>query len=147
MIDALRRGWISRNAAATRRAGRLLAAELPENCTLCLGGAPGAGKTTFVKGLAEGWDISDDICSPTFNLYFHYRGARTLVHLDAYRLKSPGEAEDLLLEEFLTPPYCLVIEWPDHVPAAWLEQAWHLDIAPAGEDADSRHLHLRPGFA
>jgi tRNA threonylcarbamoyladenosine biosynthesis protein TsaE len=59
------------------------------------------------------------VTSPTFTLYNIHRGARTLVHLDAYRLKSPDQVEDLLLEDFLVAPYCLAIEWPERI-AGWL---------------------------
>jgi tRNA threonylcarbamoyladenosine biosynthesis protein TsaE len=77
------------------------------------------GKTTFVQGLAEAFGIRERVTSPTFTLYNIHRGRRTLVHLDAYRLESPEQVEDLLLEDFLTAPYCLAIEWPERI-AGWL---------------------------
>jgi tRNA threonylcarbamoyladenosine biosynthesis protein TsaE len=87
--------------------------------TLALSGDLGVGKTTFVQGLAAAFGIHERVTSPTFTLYNVHRGTRTLVHLDAYRLDSPDQVEDLLLEDFLVAPYCLAVEWPERI-AGWL---------------------------
>ena len=72
--------------------------------------------------------------SPTYNLYFTYSGPqRNLLHLDAYRLNSDTEAEALLIEDFLEPPWCLAIEWPKKVPSLIDRQAWWLSIECTGE--------------
>ena len=92
---------------------------LPPEATLALSGDLGVGKTTFVQGLAEAFGIRERVTSPTFTLYNVHRGNRTLVHLDAYRLESPDQVEDLLLEDFLVAPYCLAVEWPERI-AGWL---------------------------
>jgi len=65
-----------------------------------------------------------------------------LLHLDAYRLESAREVEDLLLEDFMDPPWCLAVEWPEKV-AGWLPAgALHLDLGiRAGQAHDVR---LRP---
>lgn len=144
MIDSLCHGVVTHGPEMTQGIAASLAGELPAECVLCLTGPPGAGKTTFVKGLASGWQIENEVCSPTFNLYFQYRGLRTLLHLDAYRLSGAEEAEDLLLEEFLNPPYCLAIEWPERVPSAWLEKAWWLEFRTLPEQQE-RLLRLRRG--
>lgn len=112
----------------------------PKNETLKLSGGLGAGKTTFVKGLARGWGIGDVVTSPTYNLYSIYRGARQLIHFDAYRIAQPREAADLLIEEFLEPPFCLAIEWPENL-GNWLAPGgWqiHFSIGPG----QKRHLRL-----
>jgi tRNA threonylcarbamoyladenosine biosynthesis protein TsaE len=63
------------------------------------------------------------------------------VHLDAYRIGSARELEDLLLEDFLVSPWCLAVEWPEKT-GAWLPRdAWHLELGIA---PDQRHtLRLR----
>ena len=61
---------------------------------------------------------------------------RMLAHVDAYRLGSPREAEDLLLEEFLVSPWCLAVEWPDRLPGWIPPDAWHLGFEI---EADGRH--------
>ena len=120
-----------------------LAAALPPDATVALHGDLGAGKTTFVQGLARGLGITERVTSPTFNLYTLHRGpARMLVHLDAYRIESAAEVEDLLLDDFLVSPWCLAVEWPGKI-AAWLPAGtMHLEL---GITAGERHtVRLRP---
>lgn len=120
IFDRLKAGFVSQSAEETQRCAHELANALSDNQVLKLSGTLGTGKTTFVKGLAEAWEIQDPIKSPTFNLYSIYDGQRQLIHLDAYRLNHPSQAEDLLIEEFLNPPFCLAIEWPEKVEG-WMD--------------------------
>jgi tRNA threonylcarbamoyladenosine biosynthesis protein TsaE len=94
--------------------GRQVAALCPNECFLALSGELGTGKTTFLKGLAKAWGISD-VTSPTFTLLNVYRGKRTLLHVDAYRL-SNSTALSLDFEDLCRPPFCLAVEWPEHFP-------------------------------
>lgn len=136
IFERLRAGIVSQSAEETQRVASQFGAELPTNQVIKLSGTLGAGKTTFIQGLAKGWGITESVKSPTFNLYSIYSGNRQLVHLDAYRLNDPAEAEDLLIEEFLTPPYCLAIEWPEKV-AGWMdEDSWTLKFT-----IDSNNQH------
>ncbi|HUF39921.1 MAG TPA: tRNA (adenosine(37)-N6)-threonylcarbamoyltransferase complex ATPase subunit type 1 TsaE [Anaerolineales bacterium] len=103
----------------TRALGVELGKTLSTGDLVCLEGDLGAGKTTFVQGLARGWGSTDRVTSPTFVLVNEYRrtdGAR-MYHLDAYRLSGPAEAEDLDIDTLLaTGP--LVVEWPDRIRTA-----------------------------
>lgn len=138
----LRGGLVTSSAEETRAAAARLAASLPPDTVLALHGDLGVGKTTFVQGLARGLGVTGPVTSPTFAIYAVHPGARMkLVHLDAYRLESAAQLEDLLLEDFLTSPWVLAVEWPEKT-GAWLPAgAWHLDLAIA---ADERHsLRLR----
>jgi tRNA threonylcarbamoyladenosine biosynthesis protein TsaE len=142
ICDKLRAGVTTASAAETQQLAAELACVLPVDATLALHGDLGAGKTTFVQGLARGFGVVEPVTSPTFNLYTLHRGsARLLVHLDAYRIENPREIEALLLEDFLVSPWCLAIEWPEKI-AAWLPaNLWRLDLGIA---ADQRHtLKLR----
>jgi tRNA threonylcarbamoyladenosine biosynthesis protein TsaE len=133
----LRAGVSTGTAEETRALAAEWAAELPADATVALHGDPGAGKTTWVQGMAAGLGITGPVTSPTFTIYNLHRGpARLLVHLDAYRLTSPAEAEDLLLEEFLVSPWCLAVEWPERLPGWIPADAWHLDLGIA---AGERH--------
>jgi len=137
----LRRGLTTASAAQTRALAAELAAALPPDATLALHGDMGVGKTTFVQGLAHGLGVHEQVTSPTFAIYTVYQGtARRLVHLDAYRLENESQLEPLLLEEFLTSPYCLAVEWPEKT-GNWLPQdAWHLTLSIV--DGDRHHLCL-----
>ncbi len=117
------------------------AAALPADTTLALHGNLGVGKTTFVQGLARGLGIQDSVTSPTFNIFTLHRGRTNLLHLDAYRLESAQQVEDLLLADFLISPWCLAVEWPEKI-ADWLPaDTLHLDL---GITADEKHtIRLR----
>jgi len=94
-----------------------------------------------VQGLARGLGVKEQVTSPTFAIYSVYQGEkRKLVHLDAYRLEHERQLEDLLLEEFLTSPWCLAVEWPEKV-GAWLPPgAWHVTLSIV--EGDRHHLVL-----
>lgn len=141
VLDQLRAGIVTASAEETRQWATLLAQELPPDCVLALHGTLGVGKTTFVQGLAHGFAVPGHVTSPTFNIYtVHEGGSRQLVHLDAYRLDSGAQLEELLLDEFLRSPYCLAVEWPEKV-ADWLSKdAWHLELGIV--DGDRHALRL-----
>jgi tRNA threonylcarbamoyladenosine biosynthesis protein TsaE len=83
---------------------------------ICLQGDLGAGKTTFVQGVALGWGSLDAVSSPTFILVNVYRRGdeARLFHMDAYRLDSAPEAEELDLDAMLNEGP-LLIEWPERI--------------------------------
>ncbi len=99
--------------AAVRKA---LAAELRGGDVILLSGNLGAGKTAFVRGLAEGLGIDPlEVSSPTFTLVHEYRGGRlTLYHVDLYRLDRAA-TDDLGLDELGVAGGVLAIEWPDRL--------------------------------
>ena len=142
LLGQLRSGVSTESEEQTLEIARALAEIIPENHVLALEGDLGAGKTTFLKGMARAWGIDQPILSPTYNLYFTYSGPRrNLLHLDAYRLNSDAEAESLLIEDFLEPPWCMAIEWPSKAPSLVPEDALWLKIECTGEFA--RRLELR----
>lgn len=138
----LRAGLTAAHEADTRAIAADLARALPVDRVIALSGDLGAGKTTFVKGLAAAWGVRETVTSPTFAVCNLHRGERLLVHVDAYRLDGPGSWESLMVEDFLVSPWCLAIEWPERVadilPAdtLWLD----LQITPRG----ARTLRSRP---
>lgn len=118
----------TRSAEETRALAAELGAALPPAATLALHGDLGVGKTTFVQGLAHGLGVTGAVTSPTFNVFTLHRGRVNLLHLDAYRLGSAREVEDLLLEDFMDPPWCLAVEWPEKIDG-WLPAgALHLEL-------------------
>ena len=106
----------SRGPEQTRRIGTRLGTVLRAGDVICLQGDLGAGKTTFVQGIAHGWGSLDSVSSPTFiivNMYRRGDEAR-LFHMDAYRLDSAPEAEELDLDAMLSQGP-LIIEWPERM--------------------------------
>src|ERR1041385_1286353 len=102
------------SAEETTELGRRLAAELKPGSIVLLRGDLGAGKTTMVKGIAEGFQAAkaEDVTSPTFTLIHEYRGpAVTLYHIDLYRIDTQRELDTLALDDLMTPQSILLIEW------------------------------------
>ena len=109
-------GLVTASEEETRAIAREFAATLKSGDVVLLAGDLGAGKTTFVKGLAAGLGIDPaEVSSPTFTLLHEYRGGRlTLYHADLYRLDNTA-TEDLGLEETGVRDGVLAIEWPDRL--------------------------------
>src|SRR5436309_161637 len=94
--------------------GRELTSQLAPPKVVVLRGNLGAGKTTLVKGIAEGFIAAshDDVTSPTFTLIHEYRGpAATLYHIDLYRIDTQRELETLGLDDLRNENSVLLIEW------------------------------------
>jgi len=142
ILEKLRAGITTVSAAETRALAAELAAALPPDTALALHGDMGVGKTTFVQGLAQGLGVRAQVTSPTFAIYSVYPGrVSKLVHLDAYRLENELQLEELLLDEFLTSPWCLAIEWPEKT-GTWLpKDAWHLTLSIV--EGDRHRIVLR----
>lgn len=131
---------VTRSEEETAAAGRALATRLHAGDVVLLFGDLGAGKTAFVKGLADGLGVArGEVSSPTFTLVQEYRGGRLpLIHVDLYRLNDPREIDDLGLEE-IAASGVLAIEWaeklvrvPPHAVSVRLEHG----------DADERTISI-----
>jgi tRNA threonylcarbamoyladenosine biosynthesis protein TsaE len=102
-------------AEDTRAAGRALAPLLRPGDALALTGELGAGKTTFVQGLAAGLGFEGHVVSPTFTLVREYRGRVPIHHVDVYRLERVQDVLDLGLDEAIAEGGVLLVEWGDAV--------------------------------
>jgi tRNA threonylcarbamoyladenosine biosynthesis protein TsaE len=102
--------------AETVRTAAQLAASLEAGAVLLLSGELGAGKTAFVRGLAEGLGAdAGEVTSPTFTLVHEYRGGRLpLIHVDLYRLDR-AELDEIGLDDDLAAVGVIAIEWPERL--------------------------------
>ena len=113
------REFITRSAEETIELGRQLAQELAPPRLVLLRGELGAGKTTLVKGIAEGFHAAsqEDVTSPTFTLVHEYRGPEASVyHIDLYRIDTERELETLGLDDLFGDRNLLLIEWGEKFP-------------------------------
>jgi tRNA threonylcarbamoyladenosine biosynthesis protein TsaE len=87
---------------------------LQAGSVLILSGVMGAGKTTFVRGLAQGLGANVAVSSPTYTYIHEYPTPKgLLVHIDAYRLENPNKLWQMGLEDYLETAFAVVIEWGD----------------------------------
>jgi len=106
------------SADETRAAGESFADLLAPGDVVLLSGRLGAGKTTFVQGVARGLGVSERVTSPTFVMVRPHpchndRGIKTLLHVDVYRIESLAEAADLALGELVEEAAVALVEWGD----------------------------------
>ncbi len=114
--------------------GKRLAALLPNGSVVCMSGDLGAGKTTTVRGIAQGLHIKEIVQSPTFNIMKIYlKGDRPLIHIDAYRLADIDT--DIGLEEYIGYETGItVIEWPMFIEKYIPEDAIRIEILRSGDE-------------
>ena len=131
------REYITHSAEETIALGRELAPTLKDMRMVILRGDLGAGKTTLVKGIAEGLNAAqrDDITSPTFTLIHEFRGPEiTLYHVDLYRIETERELLTLGLDELFAEPGNLVLlEWGEKFPRFERERDAEIVIERQGE--------------
>jgi len=122
------------NLRETISLGRKFAQELHPNSIVLLKGPIGAGKTSFVQGIAEGLSIKEDITSPTFSLSHHYNSGKIpLIHLDLYRLENISVAREFFISEeaeAVESEAILIIEWPELIQPI-IENFWKIEISYA----------------
>lgn len=108
--------FTSGSEAETRAAAVRIAGDLKPGDVLLLSGDLGAGKTAFVRGLAEGLGINpDDVTSPTFTLVHEYRGGRLpLIHVDLYRLDR-ADLDEVGLDQDLAAIGVVAVEWAERL--------------------------------
>lgn len=125
---------VTHNAEETMALGEKLSRVLPNGISLLMTGDLGAGKTTFVRGIARGLQIKDVVQSPTFNIMKLYlKGNRPLIHIDAYRLADIDN--DIGLDEYIGYETGItVIEWPIYIKKLLPDFAIEVRISNLGEE-------------
>ena len=134
--------FLSESAEQTRLFASKFAKSLPSDSFIALSGDLGAGKTTFVKGLAEGLGITTTVKSPSFNVMLVYDRADgfNLVHIDAYRLGSSDDFENLMIDEIAPEPRCICVEWWSNIADCVPPDAYEVSLSI---DPDTQHHHIK----
>jgi tRNA threonylcarbamoyladenosine biosynthesis protein TsaE len=135
--------YTTHSVAETWQAAADVAARLPCGGVVALSGELGAGKTTFVQGLAHALGVQRQVTSPTFTLVGEYRGAnrRQLVHMDLYRLQTPDDLLVIGFAEYLESGAVVAIEWPERAGDLLPADAVRVDLQTT-DDPDVRLIRV-----
>jgi tRNA threonylcarbamoyladenosine biosynthesis protein TsaE len=136
--------FVSRSENQTRKCGNELARLLEGGEIIGLKGELGAGKTCFVRGVAEGLGVGDSawVRSPTFTLINEYHGRLPVYHIDLYRVSQRADQQTLDLREYLYGEGVSLIEWFEYLAPAEVED--HLEVSFAHAGAKRRVLTFVP---
>ena len=129
--------YITRSEDETIALGRQLAAQLQPPRLVLLRGTLGAGKTTLVKGIAEGFQAAaqDDVTSPTFTLIHEYRGPQvSIYHIDLYRIDTQRELDTLGIDDLFGNNNLLLVEWGEKFARFERERDVEIAIERTGEN-------------
>jgi tRNA threonylcarbamoyladenosine biosynthesis protein TsaE len=120
ILDRRALDFYSHSPEQTVRFGARLGELLRPGDTLTLSGSLGAGKTTFMSGVARGWGYAGQVTSPTFVLVNDYArpDGDHLYHVDAYRLERGADAQAFGLDDLLAGENVVVVEWPERIADA-----------------------------
>ena len=131
---------LSHSAEETMALGKAISDLAKPGSTFCLTGDLGAGKTTLVRGVAEGLGIKEVVQSPTFNIMkIYYKYAKPLVHIDAYRLADINT--DIGLDEYIGYETGItMIEWPMYINNLIPDDAVNVEILNLG--GDNREINI-----
>jgi tRNA threonylcarbamoyladenosine biosynthesis protein TsaE len=135
------RDEVTHSPAETEAFGERVGKRLRKGDLVLLTGELGAGKTTFVRGVARGAGSTAPVASPTFQLVRMYAGPVQLAHVDLYRIETPSELADLGLDELLDQG-AVVVEWGDRLDAP---EAAHLHIEHL--EGDRRMIRVKRDLA
>ncbi len=130
-----------KTTAETRRLGHQLGVMLRPGDTVALVGTLGAGKTTFTQGIGAGAQLPRghaSVRSPSFVFVHEHRGRIPLVHIDLYRLETPGEVAGLGCEDYLRGDWAAVIEWADRAPGLLPAEHLRVEIEPVNDRDQKR---------
>src|SRR3954454_4549684 len=114
MMDSTPSAFVTHSAEETIAVGRRIVPSLAPPKIVVLTGDLGAGKTTIIKGIAEGVkaESQDNVTSPTFTLVHEYRGPNaTLYHIDLYRVDSARQLETLGIDDLRDERSLILLEW------------------------------------
>lgn len=125
------------SAEETTALGRELVSQLMPPKLVLLSGDLGAGKTTLVKGIVEGFKAAtqEEVTSPTFTLIHEYRSREAeIYHIDLYRVDTQRELETLGIDDLFSPRSVIIIEWGEKFERFRRERDVEIVIERTGEE-------------
>ena len=131
----------------TEAIGREMAQRLAPGAVVAFTGDLGAGKTAFVRGMAQGLGISQRVTSPTFTIVNEYEGPTPLFHFDMYRLNGSEDLFDIGWEDYLSRGGACAVEWSEQVADALPEGTVYVTLTRHPEHDGWRSITVEGGAA
>ena len=133
----------SKSPQETEALGQALVQKLAPGAVVAFSGDLGAGKTAFVRGMAQGLGITQRVTSPTFTIVNEYEGGRLpLFHFDMYRLHSAEELFDIGWEDFLSRGGICAVEWSENIQESLEPGTVYVDIR-RGQGEQERIISIK----
>lgn len=133
--------FVSHSTAETESFAAALAGRLQKGDVIALYGGLGAGKTAFVRGLAQGLGTTDEVSSPTFALVHEYDGRIPIAHFDMYRIHTTEDLYSTGFFDYLESGCILVIEWSENIEPYLPDRVYKIRVA-RGESENERKLTI-----
>lgn len=128
----MKKTFITKSAEETRNLGVKLSKKIRKGSCVCLLGGLGAGKTTFVQGLAKGLGVKERVSSPTFIIAREYR-KRKFCHIDLYRVNKKNFLCSEL-HQYIDGMNTCVIEWAEKIKGSWPSGSIVISFKPLGQE-------------
>ena len=125
--------FVSESERETEALGARLAKSISGGAVVAMYGELGAGKTAFVRGMAEGLGLQCRVSSPTFTIVNEYLGERELIHFDLYRISGEDELFEIGWEDYLNRGAICAVEWSENVPGAFYGDEITVRIRKTGD--------------
>jgi len=136
--------FLSHSVDETLRLAERFAKNLKRGDIVCLEGNLGAGKTTFVKGMASALRVKPaDVTSPTFIIMNYYKGKLPIYHFDFYRLENPKEITTVNFDEYFYGDGISVVEWPERLGESMPPEYFEIKLGHKGESERLLHFSAR----
>ena len=134
--------WIATSADETFRIGHKWGSTLKAPCLIAFSGDLGAGKTTFIRGMADAFAIDPyTVSSPTFTYLNIYRGRETIYHFDLYRLTNAQAFLSAGFDDLLQETAICCIEWAERIDGVLKEPIHKISITILSEEQREICLH------
>ena len=130
---------VTSDTGETRWLGRVLGQALTGTMFIGVRGFLGVGKTVFVKGIADGLGMSDDVTSPTYTFVAqHHAGCRCLTHVDLYRISQVEDLESIGWLDLMLEADVIAVEWVDRAEQQVPDM--RIDVELVASSSDRRHI-------
>lgn len=140
--------YISNSEEETIKLGEKFAERLKLGDVVAITGDLGSGKTEFIKGICEYFNVGDMVNSPTFTIMNHYTGILNdeevnIFHIDLYRIENEKELIEIGFDECLhSPDYIKLIEWPEKAGDKIDEWNYKVNIQTYENDENKRAIEI-----